>query len=274
MSFLRLMLILIIFPTSLSAAPVERVISLAPHITELVYAAGLGDKLVAVSEHSDYPPQARKIETVANHQGLKLERIITLKPDLVIAWPGGNPAKELDKLKAFNINVLEINIRSLDDIAQSLEALSQYAPDPDIGLQAATDFRQQLSKLKQQYQITIPIRYFYQLSDQPLMTVAKSQWPSEVFSFCGGVNVFENSSVPYPQVGQEQVILKNPDVIFSSQYSSALSLWSKWEPQMTAIQNHHVWSINSDWLSRPTPRTIKAINQVCMYFETLRKHTS
>ena len=271
MLFQRLAFLLILFTTNLFAAPVERVISLAPHITELLYAAGLGDKLVAVSEYSDYPIQAKQIETVSNHQGLKLERIIALRPDLVVAWPGGNPAKEIDKLKAFNINVYPINIQSLDDIANYLEKLSVYAPDPDIGQQAAKSFRQQLSEIRQKYQVDTPIRYFYQLSEQPLMTVAKNHWPSEVFSFCGGVNVFENSPVPYPQVGKEQVILKNPDVIFVSQSSSATSLWAKWKTQMTAVQNHHIWSINSDWLSRPTPRTIKAIEQVCTHFETLKK---
>ena len=271
MLFQRLILLLILLPTYLIAAPAERVISLAPHITELAYAAGLGDKLIAVSEYSDYPPQAKSLEKVSNHQGIKIERIIALQPDLVIAWPGGNPVKELDKLKAFNINLYSVNTKSLEDIAMHIEALSQYAQDPTIGQKAAKNFREQLIKLRQDYKVDFPVSYFYQLSDQPLMTVAKNHWPSEVFSFCGGVNVFKNSPVPYPQVGKEQVILKNPDVIFSSQHSSAISLWSGWKQQMTASQKNYIWPLNSDWLNRPTPRTINALKEVCTYFETVRK---
>ncbi|KJY82180.1 Vitamin B12-binding protein [Vibrio galatheae] len=255
-----------------AAAPVERVVSLAPHATELAYAAGLGDKLVAVSERSDYPPQALKLEKVANYQGIKIERIIALQPDLVIAWPAGNPNGEIDKLKQFGINIYYSQTNSLADIATNIERLSEYASEPQIGKRNAEQFRQYLQSLKDRYNTADPVRYFYQLSEQPIITVAQGKWPSEVFAFCGGVNIFAQSAAPYPQIGKEQVILQNPEVIFTSQHAIENdALWSQWSEQLQAVKNNTIWTLNSDWLNRPTPRTLKAIEQVCDYFETVRQ---
>lgn len=255
-----------------NAMPVERVISLAPHATEIAFAAGLGDKLIAVSEHSDYPEQAQQLEKVSSYQGIKIERIIALQPDLVIAWPAGNPDGELQKLKQFGLNIYYSQTNSLQDIATNIEQLSAYADDPNIGQQAAQDFRQQLVEFKKHYNTEKPVRYFYQLSEQPIITLAQGKWPSEVFTFCGGENIFANSAAPYPQVGLEQVIIGNPDVIFSSEHVlSSNDSWQKWQNQLTAVQDQYVWSLNSDWLNRPTPRTLKAIEQVCEYFETVRR---
>ncbi|NVD07464.1 vitamin B12 ABC transporter substrate-binding protein BtuF [Vibrio sp. JPW-9-11-11] len=253
-------------------AAVQRVVSLAPHATEIAFAAGLGDKLIAVSEHSDYPPKAQKLEKVSNYQGIKIERIITLQPDLVIAWPAGNPIGELKKLEQFGIPIYYSQTESLDDIANNIEQLSQFADDPSIGQGAARHFRDQLKLLKSQYQTDVKVRYFYQLSQQPIITVAQNRWPSEVFRFCGGENIFANSDAPYPQVGIEQVIIQNPQVIFTSQHAIADSrMWHQWQTQLDALQNKALWSLNSDWINRPTPRTLKAIKQVCEYFETVRQ---
>lgn len=253
-------------------AQVKRIISLAPHATELAFSAGLGDKLVAVSEYSDYPAQALKLEKVANYQGLNIERILTLKPDLVIAWPAGNPAKELDKLKQLGLRIYTTKTQKLDDIANNIEALSQFSDDPSIGQQAARDFRQSLLTLKQSYGSQSKVRYFYQLSEKPIITLAKGSWPSEVFEFCGGENIFANSASPYPQVGIEQVLLAKPDVIFTSEHAIKNgTMWQKWQQQLPAVQNGFVWALTSDWLNRPTPRTLQAIEEVCEYFSVVRQ---
>ncbi|MEF1289111.1 vitamin B12 ABC transporter substrate-binding protein BtuF [Vibrio sp. M260118] len=254
------------------AKPVERVVSLAPHATELAFAAGLGDKLVAVSERSDYPEQTKHIEKVANYKGIKIERIIALQPDLVIAWPSGNPSGEIDKLKQFGLNIYYTQTHSLIDIANNIEQLSKYAENPQIGKRSADEFRQGLAKLKSQYDTESKVSYFYQLSEQPIITLAQDKWPSEVFSFCGGENIFANSAAPYPQVGKEQVILRNPDVIFTSEHAIMNgNMWAEWAEQLVAVKNEHVWSLTSDWINRPTPRTLMAIQQVCEHFETVRR---
>ncbi len=252
---------------------IRRVVSLAPHATELAFAAGLGDKLVGVSEYSDYPDQAKQIEKVANYHGVKLERILALKPDLIIAWPKGNPAREIEKLKQLGFKFYNSRVDSLDDIATNLEALSQYADSPEQGKQAAKDFRHKLSLLKEKYASSQPVRYFYQLSEKPIITLAQGSWPSEVFGFCGGVNIFENSPTPYPQVSIEQVLVAQPQAIFTSEHAIKNgNMWQRWQEDLPAVKQEHVWSLNSDWLNRPTPRTLNAIEEVCGHFEQVRKH--
>ncbi|AUI85302.1 cobalamin-binding protein [Vibrio azureus] len=251
---------------------VQKVISLSPHATELAYAAGLGDKLIAVSEMSDYPQQAKQLETVSNYQGIKLERILTLKPDLVLAWPEGNPTKELEKLAQFGIPIYDTTAHSLEDIAKHIEQLSVYTEKPEVGQKAAANFRAQLELLQTKYQTNNKVRYFYQISDKPLMTVTGHHWPSEVFHFCGGENIFESSLAPYPQVNLEQVILRQPEALFVSRQSvGQQGIWNKWKPDLIAFQNGHVWSPNRDWLNRQTPRTLQAVKEVCEYFERVRQ---
>ncbi len=257
---------------TMANAPAQRVISLAPHATEIAYAAGLGDKLIAVSEMSDYPEQASKLERVANYQGIKLERILALKPDLVIVWPTGNPAKEIEKLKQFDVPIYNITTDSLDDIASNIENLSHYSENPQMGQHAAEDFRDQLAALRLKYNTEHKVRYFYQLSEKPNITVAGNNWPGEVFTFCGGENIFTQSSSPYPQVSIEQVLTRQPDVIFTSPHAmSNDGMWSEWTDELPALKHGHIWSLNSDWLTRPTPRTLKAITQVCEHFEHVRQ---
>ncbi|MDF2153333.1 vitamin B12 ABC transporter substrate-binding protein BtuF [Vibrio sp. CAU 1672] len=258
--------------TALANEPVQRVISLAPHATEIAFAAGLGEQLIAVSEMSDYPDQAKTLERVANYQGIKLERIIALQPDLIIAWPAGNPAKELEKLKQFGLPIYESSTDSLEDIARNIEQLSRYSATPEVGQQAADKFRAQLKALQSKYRTQDKVRYFYQLSDDPIITVAGGNWPSEVFSFCGGENIFARASAPYPQVSIEQVVIRQPEVLFTSPHATQEdNLWSNWHHELPAVKKGQVWSLNADWINRPTPRTINALTEVCEHFDSVRQ---
>ncbi len=252
---------------------VQRIISLAPHATELAFEAGLGDKLVGVSEFSDYPKAAQSIERVANYRSVKIEKIMALKPDLIIVWPGGNPTREIEKLKQLGFQIYYTQIKTLDDIADNIESLSQYANAPSQGKAAAANFRQQLKLLAKRYNTHPPIRYFYQLSDKPIITLSQKSWPSEIFRFCGGENVFANSPTPYPQVGIEQVLVAQPEVIFTSEHGIENgSMWLNWQEQIPAVKQEYIWSLNSDWISRPTPRSLKAIDEVCSHFEQVRNN--
>lgn len=275
MLVIRLIACTFLFITpSLLAKPftAERIISLAPHATEIAYAAGLGDKLVAVSEYSDYPPQALELERVANHQTINIEKILTLKPDLIIAWPAGNPPRELAKLRQLGFTIYDSQTKTLDEIADNIEALSHYSANPEVGQKAAHDFRQRLQDLRTQYASNQPLRYFYQLSEKPIITLAQGHWPSEVFSLCGGVNIFADSEVPYPQVSIEQVLVKQPQVIFTSEHAIANGhMWRAWQTELSAVQNNQVWALNADWLNRPTPRTLDAVEQVCTYLKIAQK---
>lgn len=250
----------------------QRVITLTPHATELACAAGLCDQLIAVSEYSDYPKQVKRLEKVANYQGIKLERILTLQPDLVIAWSEGSSSRELNQLRQLGIPIYLSSIHSLEDIARNIDELSQYSADPTQGDAVAEQFRQQLSTLQQQYANATPIRYFYQLSEQPLITLAQSSWPSEVFRLCGGENIVEHSRVPYPQVSIEQVILAKPDIIFTTDDQPPSQRWQAWANQLPAAQPQQIKPLTADWLNRPTPRTLNAITEVCHSFDQVRQN--
>ncbi|MGX9416986.1 vitamin B12 ABC transporter substrate-binding protein BtuF [Vibrio sp. WJH972] len=268
----KLIFILTLFATQTAVAnQYQRIITLAPHATELAFSAGLGDKIIAVSAHSDYPEEAHNLEKVASYQGIKLERILALNPDLVISWPAGNPMRELEKLEKLGVEVYKSQVTTIDSIADSIDKLSQYADDPSIGQRNAQKFRDQLLLLKQEYQHKPNVNYFYQLSEKPIITVAQDNWPSEVFRFCGGVNIFETSSAPYPQVGIEQVVLGKPDAIFTSRHAMENGdMWFDWST-IPAVKNQHIWMLNADWINRPTPRTLNAITQVCEYLDVVRE---
>ncbi len=269
---LKFILILFLVFSSVSYAKTyQRIITLAPHATEIAFAAGLGKQIIAVSELSDYPAETAQLEKVASYQGIKLERILALQPDLVIAWPAGNPVRELEKLEQLGIEIYRTDATTLDEIGSSIEALSQFAHNPKIGENNAQQFRDQLQQLKQRYQDKTPISYFYQLSEKPIITMSQDNWPSEVFRFCGGRNAFADNVAPYPQVGIEQVVLAKPEVIFSSQHAmNNGAMWSEWDA-IPAVRYHHMWTLNADWINRATPRTLLAVKQVCEYFDLARQ---
>ncbi len=245
----------------------QRVISLSPHATELAYAAGLGKHLIAVSDGSDYPPQAQHLPKVANYRSINIEKIIALNPDLIITWPEGNPGKALQQLRNFGFHLYATHTHSLQDIANNIEELSQYSEHPEQGKKAAAQFRRSLNKLRRQYSHNPPVRYFYQLSERPIITLGGDNWPGEVFEFCGGKNIFADSAAPYPQVSIEQIIARQPQVMFTSAHAMHdTSMWQTWHDEIPALKYHHIWSLNADWINRPTPRTLKAIKQVCEYF--------
>ncbi|CAH0527065.1 vitamin B12 ABC transporter substrate-binding protein BtuF [Vibrio hippocampi] len=267
-----ILLITSLLASQAAFAAAQRVISLAPHTTELAYAAGLGDSMIAASDYSDYPEAALELERVANYQGINLERIVTLNPDLILAWPVGNAQRELEKLEKLGFEIFYSSTGSLEKIAENLERLSHYADDPQIGLKAARDFRTQLAEIESNTHSKEPVSYFYQLSEKPMITLGGKSWPNEVFEFCGGKNIFAQSKAPYPQVNMEQIIVAKPQAIFTSEHAIAHhQWWLKWSNELPAVSKNHIWSLTSDWLNRPTPRTLLAIKEVCQHFDTIRE---
>ncbi|WP_249199174.1 vitamin B12 ABC transporter substrate-binding protein BtuF [Photobacterium sp. GJ3] len=278
----RALLLLLCLASTLAqatSAKPQRIISLAPHTTELAYAAGLGDKLVAASDYSDYPPAALALERVANHRGIKLERILALKPDLILAWQGGNPPREMAKLTQLGIEIFYSHPTSLDAIADSLDALGQFADDPVVARKAAADFRQTQSRLAAAYGQKSPVRFFYQLGHSPLMSMSGDSWPSQVFSLCGGQNIFADSPVAYPQISREQVLIRQPQALFATfghggPDQSVFNLWQPWQEQLPAVKHQHLYQVQADWLNRPTPRALKAAEIICKQLDEVRKQTS
>ncbi|MFJ5503210.1 vitamin B12 ABC transporter substrate-binding protein BtuF [Pectobacterium carotovorum] len=247
----------------------QRVISLAPHATEMAYAAGMGEQLIAVSAWSNYPPEAEKLEQVASWQGINLERILALKPDLILAWREGNPQRPLEQLANFSIPIVYLDAKTLDDIPASLRQLATYSRHPEQAERAATNFQQEISKLQHAGKThnAAPLRVFIQFGTQPLFTSSKATLQSQIVSLCGAENVFSDSPVPWPQVSREQVLRREPQaIIVGGAPERIASVQAFWQPQLAVP----VITVNEDWFSRSGPRLLLAAQQICSQLAELK----
>ena len=241
----------------------KRVISLSPHLTELAYSAGMGQNLVGVSSYSDYPKQASLIPIVANYNGINVEKVLRLKPDLILAWSGGNSPKQIEQLKKFGIKILYSDPKSINDIIDTVKELSHYVKNKSVAYKNIESFQVKLQKIKNKYPNLHHFKYFYQMSLTNLMTSSGKSWPNAIFSFCGGTNVINEIKDSYPVVNKELVIQKKPNIIFSVQSKEdTLSYWNNWK-DIPAIKNKNIIKVNSDILSRPTFRILTQIKYIC-----------
>lgn len=248
---------LLLFSSSLLASP-PRVITLAPHLTELAFAAGITP--IAVSAWSDYPPQAKQIEQVANWQGIRAERILQLKPDLVLAWRGGNPQRQIAQLQQLGVTVKWIDPQTLDEMFTALADLGRWSPEPGQARQAAQQLRGQADALRQRYGHLTAVPLFLQFGQQPLFTASGATLQDAVIRLCGGSNIFAESRVSWPQVSREQVLMRHPQaIVIAGSARQAENIRTFWQPQLSVP----VIAINEDWLSRPGPRLLLAARQLC-----------
>lgn len=198
--FRALVALLLTLPVWLYAAP--RVITLSPANTELAFAAGITP--VGVSSYSDYPPEAQKIEQVSTWQGMNLERIVALKPDLVVAWRGGNAERQVNQLTSLGIKVMWVDAVTIEQIADALRQLAAWSPQPEKAQQAAQTLLKEYAALKAEYAGKVKKRVFLQFGMNPLFTSGKGSIQHQVLTTCGGENVFADSRVPWPQVSQSR----------------------------------------------------------------------
>ena len=253
------------------SSPAQRIISLAPHTTELLFAAGAGKSIIAVTAWSDYPPQAKNIPSVGSATELDVERIIKLQPDLVFAWKNGNKPRQIAYLRKFGIQVFESEPKTLDEIADSIKKLSILTGTEKIGEQQALAFQQKIQVLKNKYQHAAEVRYFYQIWQKPLMTLNGEHLISQALKICGGKNIFSELAPTAPTVNSESVIQKNPEVIFmSSEEKNATSLWQGF-PNMMAVSRNNLFTFNGSIMNRAGPRMAEATEQLCEKLELARQ---
>lgn len=247
---------LLLFPAWLLAAP--RVVTLSPANTELAFAAGITP--VGVSSYSDYPPQAAKIEQVASWQGINIERILALKPDVVLAWRSGNAERPVNQLSALGVKVLWIETGSVEQIANALRELAAYSPQPQKARTAADDMLRELRVLQARYAAGNKKRVFMQFGSNPLFTSNKNSIQNQILQTCGAENIFSNSRIPWPQVSREQVLARHPQAIVATgDEAAAAQIRQFWHDRLTVP----VITVNSDWFERPSPRIILAAKQLC-----------
>lgn len=246
--------------SSASATP-QRIVSLTPHITEMLYAIGAGNQVVATDQASDYPDEVKKLPKVANYQSLNSESLLMAKPDLVIAW-GSTQALMQQQIKALGIPMLLLKSQQLDDLPKELRLLGEQTGHTEQANQLATEIAAKFAFYRQQSQKRPKVKVFYQLWYPPLTTVANGSFIQEIMEMCGAENPFADSKVAYPQLSEEAVLAANPQIIFATQHGSDLQHWSKW-PSMSAVKNHHLYLLSADWLHRLAPRIVLGIEQMC-----------
>lgn len=254
-------------------APAKRIITLAPHATELLYAAGAGDRLIGTVDYSDFPPAAKKIPRVGSYDRFDLEAISALKPDLIIAWETGNPAAQVEKLKALGLTVYVTQPNRMEDVAGQLEQLGRLAGTEATANAAAAQFRQRLETLRRSNAGKPKIRVFYQIWVTPLMTVGGPQIITSAIQLCGGENVFGNLAQMAPVVSVEGVLAADPEAIVATGMGDArpdwLNDWNKW-PRMTAVKRGNLFHIHPDLMQRHTPRILDGAEKLCADLDVAR----
>lgn len=255
------------------AQPALRIVSLAPHITETLYAAGAGERLVGAVEYSDYPEPAKQLPRIGGYSRLDLEAIAALKPDLAVGWASGNSPAHIEKLRALGIPVYLAQPERIDDVAANLERYGELAGTEAVARVAAAGFRNRLAELRKQYSMQPKVRTFYQIWKQPLMTVGGAQVISDAIRLCGGENVFADLKPLAPKVTIEAVLAADPEVIVASGMGESrpewLDDWRQWKT-MTAVKRDNLYFIPPDVLQRHTPRLVEGAARLCAHLETAR----
>ncbi len=255
--------------------PARRIVSLAPHGAELVYAAGAGQYLLASVAHSDYPPAARELPRIGDAARLDRERILGLRPDLVIAWPLGNRSQDLDWLQGLGIPIYRSEPQSLEAIADDLQAIGRLAGTETDAEPAAEDLRRRLNQLRARYRRDQPLPVFYQLWPQPLMSVDGRHLISRVLDLCGGRNLFESLPAGAAQVSREAVLAADPQAIVATyEYGEAgdpLAQWQRW-PHLTAVREDRLILLPADLMHRPGPRLLDGAQLLCERLATIPDH--
>jgi len=254
--------------------PAHRIIALSPALVEMTYVAGAGERLVGAVAYSDYPPPAADLPRVGDAFRLDLERLLSLKPDLVLAWQSGNPRAAVRRLRELDVPVLVTEVHELDDVAEQLETLGRLAGTADTAHEAAADYRARLDALRARYGGRDPVSVFYQVDDRPLYTVGGTHIVSRAIALCGGRNVFAGLDTLAPSVSEEAVLSADPEAIVAPVYeggSNDLERWSKW-PGMRAVARGNLFTVAADDLSRATPRLADGVEKLCEALDTARDH--
>lgn len=248
--------------------PATRVISLAPHLTEMMFFLNQERSLLARDFSSDFPEASKSITDIGNASSLNIEAILALKPDLILAWQSGNKQKQMKQLQNLGIPVFYSEPRKLKDIPSNLNRIS-------ILLGALNRNEANIQKLEQALEKTNTrnngekIKVFYQVWQEPLMSLNGEHLVSQIIRFCGGENIFSSQSILAPQVSVEAVIKNNPDlIIFGEENIQALDFWKKW-PEIKAVKNERLLPINPDILVRPGPRVVQGIEQICATIDSM-----
>jgi iron complex transport system substrate-binding protein len=253
--------------------PAQRVIAMAPHVTELLFTAGAGDKIVGAVTYSDYPEAAKKIPRVGDNRLIDLERVAAMKPDLIVIWMHGGFERQIEGLRKLGIPLFHSEPTKLEGIADNVVRLGQLMGTETLANAAAEDIRQQFAAMTRQYAKRPPVRLFYQVWDKPLYTLSNKSIVSDAIRLCGGVNIFGDLKVTAPVVSVEAVLQENPEAIFgtSEKDYGSVNLWKPY-PNMLAVKNNNLFRLDGELLNRAGPRMVAGTKALCEKIEEARQH--
>jgi len=262
--------------------PPQRVVTLAPSLTELVFAAGAGAALVGVSALSDYPAEAGRIARIGDAGRVDVERVLALRPDLVLVWQRGNVSRELEQLERAGIRLFQLEPQRLDDVARAIERLGTLlGHDAEAGRRAG-EMRASLARLRVDHAQAKPVTVFYQVWQQPLMTVNRQQIVNDILDVCGGRNVFADLGPLVPIVSTESVVAADPEAILTASEGTRPAAWQRdpanpsfalWRPhaRMTAVRRGWLYTLNGDAISRQGPRIVAGTAAICAVLDEVRR---
>jgi iron complex transport system substrate-binding protein len=255
------------------ARPAQRVISLSPHLTELMYAAGAGSRMVGAFAFSDYPPEAKGLPRVGSDAQIDLEAVVALKPDLVVAWPNSGSGPAVERIAGLGIAVFRSEPRELEDIARTLVVLGRLAGTQDKARAAAREFRARAARIASENAGRAEVRVFYQVWDRPLSTVNGDHVITKVMRLCGGTNVMADLPALAPEIDRERVLRANPEVIIASGLGDSPPAWlDDWLafPAMAAARAGNLYAIPAPLLQRHTPRILDGADALCRILQAVR----
>jgi len=264
------------------AAP-RRVVTLAPSLTELVFAAGAGSSLVGTTSLSDFPEAARRIPRIGDAGRLDVERVLAIRPDLVIVWQRGATRREQEQLEAAGIPLFHLEPRRLDEVASAVERLGELLDTRAIAAARAGELRRSLAALRDRHAGAVPVRVFYQVWNRPLMTINGHQLIDDVITLCGGRNVFADLAPLVPVVSTESVVAADPEaIVAASEEGGAAPAWQRhpddpafaaWRghTRMSAVRRGWLFTLNGDGISRLGPRIVDGAAALCAALDLVRR---
>jgi iron complex transport system substrate-binding protein len=252
--------------------PAQRIISLAPHLTEVVYAVGGGTQMVATVAWSDFPEEAKALPMIGSNNKINYEALLSYDPDLVLVWHSGNGDGIVRRLVSLGLNVYVNEPRALKNIPVTLDKIGRLIGREQSAAVVMEEFQASLELIRQRYHQARRVDVYYQIWQSPLITFGGGHLVSDVLELCGANNVFSNAKPLVPRVGVESVLAVDPEVIIVGQYTdveAAFEGWRQW-PQLRAVAQDHLYSVNPYLLHRHTPRIIQGAQQLCEAIDNAR----
>ena len=271
--FKRLLIISLFLTPFTNNAAEQRIVALAPHIVEMLFDIGAGDHIVGTVSYADYPKAALNIPRIGGYNGIQIEKILELKPDLVIVWQSGNKMSDIEQMEKMGLNIFYSKPDKIEDVAKELRALGKITDHQAQAEEVANRYSEKLNRLRQQYTNVAPMKVFYQLWPEPMRTINKDTLINQLIDVCQGRNVFSDNPTPYPQISIENVIVAQPEVIILPEQTSEQEIpmieWHKW-PEIPAVKHDRFIGINADLTHRFSTRMLDGIKDMCAKMDAFR----